>query len=1087
LGFLKLTHNINNYNNNIFDFYNFNNYNFSNYNNYLNDINNNYQYFNQLNNYNYLSNINANINNNNNKLETTSFEIKFLTPIEEYKDKYERYKKKVEEVHNDDLILNILVWNCQRINKKFTRRDLKIKFIKDVLNFNKVDIIYLIDVGNFSNNITLNGYTRYDDNRNVLFVINEIKNEFMVDKKNMFIKSDECKLGFIYVTPNSKNEEQFNIIKNPVYKNYHIFGDFNLDSNCLKLAGEIVNFNGEDTLRCGLINKKPIKCRAVDGPSDHYALLYIINSRIRHQFPLRLKEISVQDSIETVKKILNGNTEINFQPKITVKQFKQKFNDSEELLNKMIYNYIDNNVSMAYRKYNYLWKFMRKEPFLGTHVNQGVISTFAKHLHADIHKEYEDCIISNVPEYVYIEADNKIIPTKSSALTQEYISLSSVFKGVKEYMTFSALKKMQQKQEMKDYNVINNVLKICNNYKNHLRANTFFLVKNSKLEDFNDVRMIIIIPTFIKIYELLIYQDVCNYINKEVNGENETKYQYGGLHGGSCFYAIYALRQKYVNNKGRGLLVTDMTKGYDSVNLQKLKEIFLEIQDVRIKLFLLNWLILVKNMDYNMDNQVIKRQRGIGMGLSLSPAIFVYYVNHCFKGLNKENFIMYIDDLTIVIPESMRPIEAFDLVNTIISRLHEYDLVINKQKSVMVTRDRDFAEAFKSEYCIIQEDRFLGRELALNDAGFLVGDDRFYNAKQLTLSSFPNYNIAGIQNLIINGAILARLRYRFMCWSTNSAMIKKKIFTNNWIIFKSKNQQFSYIQMLLAMPNVFAFFMDALEINLLTQDMEEKKVNKDEANKLIKDKLKTGVETIDKAIDKIEIEVKVYSKEIIENGKLLMDDIFTRIKKAAIINYKEEKQQAGIQVFNDLDYCIRSRLYKNFRLIQNLVWLHFWLSKNKTLLTIEILGFVKKWIQKTIDWKEDKCEVKESDWGDIFFDELEVPEEVDDEQIWSNFIKIQYMQYWDLLKELFKIEKLVDKIKNYNTPIHLFYKKLFKILTATECVINNNNFSDMNLLTLEYLFKIKLYNLDPWLDGYYNLIIHNSQDNVEVCDIPMDF
>lgn len=293
--------------------------------------------------------------------------------------------------------------------------------------------------------------------------------------------------------------------------------------------------------------------------------------------------------------------------------------------------------------------------------------------------------------------------------------------------------------------------------------------------------------------------------------------------------------------------------------------------------------------------------------------------------------------------------------------------------------------------------------------------------------------------------------------------------------------------MLLAMPNVFAFFMDALEINLLIQDMEGKRVNKDDANDLIKEKLKTGVETIDKAIDKINIEVKVYSEEIIENGKLFMDDIFTKIKKAAIMNYKEEKQKAGVQVFNDLDYCMKSRLYKNFRLIQNLVWLHFWLSKNKTLLTIEILCFLRKWIQKAIQWKEDKCEVKEPDCGEIFFDELDIPLEVEDEQIWSIFIKTQYMQYWDLLNELFKIEKLVDRIKNYSSPIHVFYKKLFKILTATECVINNNNFSDMNLLTLEYLFKIKLYNLDPWLDGYYNLIIHNSQDNVEVCDIPMDF
>lgn len=99
--------------------------------------------------------------------------------------------------------------------------------MKDVLNFNKVDIVYLINVGSYSDGLFLNGYTKYEDGRNVLFVINEIKEDFTIDKNNMLIISEDLKTVFTFLTPNSENFSQIKKIIEYLNKDYIIYGDFN--------------------------------------------------------------------------------------------------------------------------------------------------------------------------------------------------------------------------------------------------------------------------------------------------------------------------------------------------------------------------------------------------------------------------------------------------------------------------------------------------------------------------------------------------------------------------------------------------------------------------------------------------------------------------------------------------------------------------------------------------------------------------------------------------------------------------------------------------------------------------------------------
>lgn len=582
---------------------------------------------------------------------------------------------------------------------------------------------------------------------------------------------------------------------------------------------------------------------------------------------------------------------------------------------------------------------------------------------------------------------------------------------------------------MKDYKILNNVLRCCNYYREHIRANTFFLIKNQKLENFNDVRMILIIPSFIKIYELLIYSDVCNYVKNEIN--EGIAYQFGGLQGGSCYEAIYSIRNKYMEMSSKALFVSDMSKGYDCVNLDILKKIFLAIPDRRIRYMLCNWLILIKNLDYVMNNKIVKRNRGIGMGLSLSPAIFVLYCHKALEGIDKKYLIQYIDDLTVLFPGVWTPIRAKQFVNEIIERFRKFDLIINKRKSKLISNDEGFINEFKEEFDVDNEDKFLGLELAINDAGYLVGDDRFFDNRSLTVASFPNYNIEGIKNLIINGAILAKLRYRFMCWSTSSKTIRHRIFSSNYVIFKGKNKNYSYVQLLLNMPNVFIFFLDAVEIDKFLIDYNNKDINKELLITMLKSKILTGIDIYDDAIAECKFEFKRWDENNkLRNGVMFMDSIFATIKEKVIEIYKRTREEEGCKVYSNIFEAADSRWYKNLKIIQNIIWCHSFMSKNKTMFVFVLFESIKEIVIAYSNKLLNNEEIENLEIHNFEFKEVVIPNNINDDNTWKNYTIAYNQTLWPIIDKLMVIEYYSRRSKN--DTIKNNYKKLFKILCCGE-------------------------------------------------------
>jgi hypothetical protein len=367
------------------------------------------------------------------------------------------------------------VWNLQSLNLDINNRYLKIEYLRDILNDNKLDFIFLIDV-NDTKTLLLNGYNKYEDNRNALFVKDEFTDNFTISKECFF--NEVNKLAFVYLTPNSTDIVLINNILILLKNEFTIIGDMNLKSNRV-MNKATFHFTGEDSLQTGFISKKLIKVDSIAGPSDHRFIIGTMKIHANLLRSLKVGEINYDVSKNAVIDILLGKVP-KFQPKMTIPQYHIGLNDREKSISNLIDNYLNNSTRKLFERYNFLWKFDRHEPFLGKNVPKNVRTTYAVHLKEDINKKYK--IIPNIFIDDEIWKRNLTVKiTKSSAINYEFISLKNITKAINEFLV---------NLEYKEIDFINNLINVFNILKEDQNAETFFLQKNKIINDFNDVRVI---------------------------------------------------------------------------------------------------------------------------------------------------------------------------------------------------------------------------------------------------------------------------------------------------------------------------------------------------------------------------------------------------------------------------------------------------------------------------------------------------------------------------------------------------------------------------------------------------------------------
>ena len=179
-------------------------------------------------------------------------------------------------------------------------------------------------------------------------------------------------------------------------------------------------------------------------------------------------------------------------------------------------------------------------------------------------------------------------------------------------------------------------------------------------------------------------------------------------------------------------LYYDIKKAYDTVNHMWLEKTLLyynipeRIVDT-IKYFIKNTTL---KMQYNKDRKIkpIQIKRGIVQGDSLSPMLFVLYINILSLKLNelletrtirnesgreiKINHIMYMDDLKIITFSQEKAIEANNIVMEITSAI---GLQINKSKSGIIAHNGCQIPQQLDDIPVVDEEhpyKYLGTEVA---------------------------------------------------------------------------------------------------------------------------------------------------------------------------------------------------------------------------------------------------------------------------------------------------------------------------------------------------------------------------------------
>ena len=936
----------------------------------------------------------------------TNFNISDFDKI--YHNKWIEYRKKTFKRLSGSVYIKIGVWNLQSLNKDINNRYMKIEYLRDILTDNKLDIIYLIDVNNTSS-LILNGYKKYDDTRNILFVKDEILDPFTISRNCIF--NESMKLAFTYLTPNSTDYILINNLLILINMNYTIVGDVNFKSN--KIIHDVIpHFTGEDSLQIGFISDKLINVHSIAAPSDHRFVIGEMKIFANLMRSLKIGEMNDNVSKDIVFDILKGNNP-KFIPKITIPQYHIGLNDREKSINNMIDNYLNNNTRRLFEKFNFLWKFDRREPFLGKSVPKTVRTSYAIHLKENVNKIYKT--IPNINNIDKEWIDSLVVkPTKSNAINHEFLSLKNISQSINEFLL---------NPDNKDFDFVNNIINLANKYKNDQNAETFFLQKNRIINDFNDVRVIMIVPTLIKIFESIIFNKVMTYLSEFLN---QFKYQYGGIISGSTYKAMAKIKLIQEEKDAEGVILFDMAKGYDTVNLAILRDCFQRINDDMVKNLLITWVLMVYNMDVLVNNIKVKRTRGIPMGLSLSPIVFVYYVHIALEHIDKSFMAMYIDDIALALYKNQAKLN-YNLINNIIAALKAFDLIINEKKTMYDTPDDDLDRLLNNRFKKFDTTKYLGRNITINGDGKIIQDDRYFNLKGNRSDAMIYWATFFVKRIIYNAAIDAKLRYKLIMWSTDSIVLRKQLWIKHWSFLRKCMQCYSYLQVAFSIFNIFRYFIDISIINKIKKEITDNTKDFSKFDQILFNRLITNIPQIDVPLKKVKFNYKillVIEDEIIATKKFL-DNAWSTFKSCLSEDYVNRKINNNEKYYKLINEFCNSKLFKGFGSLQLIVFLHFNKKNKKTRIKDAFLLYALDALLAAYDNSINKifygqANIEDVEKFDLDFIFKHIKFDKDDEYFtsmdndtWNNWRDDKCVSLWVLVDKLLNILRDI-KVKGFS-------------------------------------------------------------------------
>ena len=1001
------------------------------------------------------------------------------------------------------LDLKIAMINIQHLNIKNQIKLNKLKWLQNVCREIKPDFLFVMDLG-INENLDLINYFKYTsldgNNLNMLFVHYSLNESFDVID-NCFVNNN-LKMCFSYLIPNYKNMIQADKLVNFCKKKFALYGDFNLRSNKdFRNKLKIISLNGEETLQTVVINEMScFKAGNFVAPSDHNLVFFSVKRLIHNTNKVRVSSIKCEYNF--VSQIFDGENP-TIKNKINIQKNKIDLVNGD-IVDNILSDVLNNDIRKAYDFYGRLWRNKRREPFLGTKVPNRIINDFKVKFEHDDNKVYEDIPynINEISEKDIGEPEIKL--TKSKAVNFEGNSLSGIAFAVK--IRFTKLTEVDDfndseneedffgddnEEDIDNTQALRNFFNYVNKNKNNLICKTFFLMKNKLLRDARDVRIIVIMPTVIKILESLIYVDIFSYLSELINMNN--KYQFGGTVQGSCFEAFYLMNKRY--NYDKGIMLIDFVRGYDSIIWDFLKKfVEMEVSDSRMKKLLNIWIVMAKNMDYEMSGSIVKKRKGIAMGLSLSPIIFDFYVHCVFKNSNIQtnDKVMYIDDLAWLITKDMS-IEDFNLKYLDLEEnCKAFGLIINRNKTSMLSECSDLISCCSGlNISANNKEKYLGAKLQLVNNEIKPNIANYYDNVLTEQNAY--FSSLLLQRLILIGGLDAKLRYACMMIPIENKELRKRLWQKQWFFFKKEFGIISYFQVSFMCWNLFRFCINP---NVL-EDIFNKltPANIIESENLIKSYLITGIEQVDKVINEFSLDLELTLEAITMCSEFLN---FSTI--SATINNWWEKFCIGFAetwknqkllikdyvLYSDIVKIIRCKFFVNSRLMQDFIFFH--VPKFSIFSVIdEFLNIRKKeniwyivinFIDLLADFVDGKTvrqfNLKEvSAWSAKFAQKWVYKGDINN--------RVDYVRYFDKLfrEAQLKIFKIADAFIVLEEKGKQIFKELYKKLMIIDIFYNDKKFFNMGLDELDYLVDYKLrfaldnikniIDCEEELDNYYSV------------------
>lgn len=813
-------------------------------------------------------------------------------------------------------ILNVrwFIWNMQTLNKDEENKTIKLTFLKNIIIEIFPEFIALIDVGKNINDINSPNYKIYNDTRNVFMVRNDICEEVEVEDSMFILKN--LNTVICYVRPNEEKMNVVDKVKKYILSDWNVVGNINLATNkqIAKVINESKNYKvGENSDQTVWVTKRSndIMAKNVGAPSDHKAIVIYEKRLINFRNNIKLEALNLMDVEQALENIFY---KAKYTCKLKIRQVKVIDNDEVTKMTKqLVDSYINNDLGHIYKKFDKLWKVFKKEPFLGTYAPQSVIDTLKIHYANSDNKIYEDVDINLLEDIKNLYPKN---PSHSKAITVEAIKLNDIDKALSKLWDV-----IESKSETK--NVLKNFFTWYNKNKMCQRCKTFFLIKNRRLKTFHDVRIITIVPLSLKIWESLIYERVLFYLTEFI--DNEGRYQLGARHGGFTFQTFFEVQKLVFEKKANGLISVDIEKGFDSIDWNIMQEDINKIEDKEIQSMLKIWTVLVENCDVICNTEIIKKGRGVGMGFTLSPITFVFYVDMAIREskVNKDILRMYVDDLILLAFGEKTDIDNFERLKKSMERRN---LKINNQKCKMITKHKRVKEIAKElQLQVVDADKYLGVHFGFGENNWLLVDARFahFSKNMFCLPKFLNF---AVRRIIVEGALVAKIRYTSMMSSIKLQTERYKIWSFLWKMYKPCFKMLSYLQLVLFSCNIFRWSVDLWDIYRWTRKYElcDKDIAIARIINEIKDNVSTGIKYLDKEIAKIDIKLSWDDLQVdLTSCKIISERVWIEFQEIAYNSWHVSKTKLGLNYKKYSLKFIQSKLCRSSIIIQDIVFKHY--------------------------------------------------------------------------------------------------------------------------------------------------------------------